>query len=79
MEHHDDLLLSNGTVLAHVAAPNTPSGYKVEVLKEHDILVRNGRIFHIVPHESEPIPSGIRLIDCTDKIISPGFIDTHHQ
>jgi imidazolonepropionase-like amidohydrolase len=78
MEHRD-LLLSNGTVLAHVAVPDLPNGYKVDVLKKHDILIRDGRITHIVPHESKSIPSGVRLIDCTDKIISPGFIDTHHQ
>jgi cytosine/adenosine deaminase-related metal-dependent hydrolase len=24
-------------------------------------------------------PSGAEVIDCKDKIVSPGFVDTHHH
>jgi cytosine/adenosine deaminase-related metal-dependent hydrolase len=74
-----DLLLRNGTVLAHTAAKNTPSGYRIQVLKEHSLLIQNGRITKIAAAAEIHPADGVQIIDCTDKIISPGFIDTHHH
>lgn len=64
------LLLSGGTVLLH------GENDKVTARKA-DILIQGDRISKIEP-EIEP-PSDADIIDCTDKLISPGFIDTHHH
>ncbi|KAI1038672.1 hypothetical protein LB505_011356 [Fusarium chuoi] len=64
------LLLKGGTVLIHDANDN------VQAL-ERDILIENNRISKIAENISDITDA--ELIDCTDKIISPGFIDTHHH
>lgn len=64
------LLLQGGTVLIHGPDDKvTPT--KTDVLVEHD------RITKI--ETSIAAPGGCEVIDCTDKIISPGFVDTHHH
>ena len=64
------LLLKGGIVLIH--------GHNDKVHPTHaDILVQGSRIAQIGP--SLTAPSGCNVIDCTDKIISPGFVDTHHH
>ncbi|RSM08186.1 hypothetical protein CEP52_004842 [Fusarium oligoseptatum] len=60
------LLLSGGTVLLH------GENDKVTARKT-DILIEGDRISKIEP------PGDADIIDCTDKLISPGFIDTHHH
>ncbi|CVK97581.1 related to cytosine deaminase and related metal-dependent hydrolases [Fusarium mangiferae] len=64
------LLLKGGTVLIHDANDN------VQAL-ERDILIENNRISKISKNISDITDA--ESIDCTDKIISPGFIDTHHH
>ncbi|PCH04011.1 Amidohydrolase 1 [Penicillium occitanis (nom. inval.)] len=64
------ILLRNGTVLSH-------DGDKVVVLKNHDILIVGNTIRQI--GQNLTLPGEGRVIDCTDKIVSPGFIDTHHH
>ncbi|KAF5625607.1 cytosine deaminase [Fusarium sp. NRRL 52700] len=64
------LLLKGGTVLIHDANDN------VQAL-ERDILIENNIISKVAGNISEITDA--EVIDCTDKIISPGFIDTHHH
>ncbi|OJJ35947.1 hypothetical protein ASPWEDRAFT_41169 [Aspergillus wentii DTO 134E9] len=64
------ILLRNGTILVH-------EGDKVKWLKEHDLLIEGNAIGQI--GQALPSTSGCREIDCTSKIISPGFIDAHHH
>ncbi|KAF5608379.1 cytosine deaminase [Fusarium subglutinans] len=64
------LLLKGGTVLIHDANDN------VQAL-ERDILIENNRISKIAENISDITDD--EVIDCNDKIISPGFIDTHHH
>ena len=64
------MLLKGGTVLTHEA--------KDHVLPvKADLLIEGNYITKI--EENIEAPTGCEVIDCTDKILSPGFIDTHHH
>lgn len=65
------LLLHNGTVLTH-----DREGHVVP-LRNTDILIEGKLIAKI--GNSLAVPTDCTTIDCSDKIISPGFIDTHHH
>ncbi|EMC99137.1 hypothetical protein BAUCODRAFT_392692 [Baudoinia panamericana UAMH 10762] len=63
------LLLRNGTVLLH----DENDHVKPTVT---DVLVQGNLIKSI----GTDLPSsGVEIIDCTNKIVSPGFVDTHHH
>lgn len=66
----NSILLKNGVVLIH-DANNHP------VPTRTSILIENGRIAKIADNISTP--EGAEVLDCTDKIISPGFVDTHRH
>lgn len=76
------ILLRNATVLTH--APLTANGgdgdgqYRVIPLWRHSVLICNALIARITP-DIEPPNADTKVIDCTDKIVSPGFVDTHHH
>lgn len=65
------ILLQNGTVLRHDEKDN------VLVLRNTDVLVSDGRIAEISQDINKP--ENASVIDCKDKIISPGLINTHHH
>ena len=64
------LLLSGGTVLVHDDKDKISSIHA-------DVLIKDTRILKIAPNI--PAPETCEILDCTDKIVSPGFIDTHHH
>ncbi|KAH8690240.1 hypothetical protein BGW36DRAFT_307021 [Talaromyces proteolyticus] len=65
------ILLKNGTVLQHDAQDN------VCVRRQTDILITDDRIAEIGQYlHGQNVEC---IIDCTDKIISPGLIDSHHH
>lgn len=64
------LLLKNGTVIIH------GSGDIAEGIKT-DILVKENKIVDIAVNISSP--DEVEIIDCTDKIVAPGFVDTHRH
>jgi N-acyl-D-aspartate/D-glutamate deacylase len=64
------MLLKNGTFLIH-------DGKSHVVPTLTDLLIENGKIVQIA--DNIEAPENAVVLDCTDKIISPGFIDTHHH
>ncbi|KAG4429136.1 hypothetical protein IFR05_015379 [Cadophora sp. M221] len=64
------ILLQGGTVLVHDEHDH------VDPIKA-DILIEGSSISKI--EVGIKATSGVRVIDCTDKILSPGFVDTHHH
>lgn len=64
------LLLKNGLILIHDAQNHI-------VPTRADVLIEGGTITKIGP-DVEAI-EGAKIVDCTDKIVSPGFVDTHHH
>lgn len=65
-----DILLKSGVVLIHDAESRV-------FASKQDILIRDGKIAKIGTDLGTS--NGLEVIDCTDKIISPGFVDTHHH
>ena len=70
------ILLQNGTVLTHRSSES--GNYQVVPLESHSLLIVNGEIAEIAPRV-ETISAETEIIDCEGKLISPGFIDTHHH
>ena len=63
-------LLKGGVALIHDEFDNiTPS--RVDILIHHDRIVQ-------VDKNIAPLAQ-CEVVDCTDKIISPGFVDAHHH
>jgi cytosine/adenosine deaminase-related metal-dependent hydrolase len=65
------ILLKGGTVLFHEKDDH------VSPLRNTDVLIEGNIIKKIAP--SIAAHPGTKTIDCTGKIVSPGFIDTHHH
>ncbi|KAF3073627.1 5-methylthioadenosine/S-adenosylhomocysteine deaminase [Trichoderma lentiforme] len=68
------ILLRNATILV----PSTKESKPVESLRNHSLLVEGNKIVRIATHIDAPSDK-TQVIDCTGKILSPGFIDTHHH
>lgn len=68
------ILLQNATILA----PRGAGDDHIVPLKNHSLLIEGNKISRIAPQIEAPSAS-TEVIDCTSKIISPGFIDTHHH
>lgn len=64
------LLLKGGTLLVH-DQENRVSPSRA------DILIDGDRISKI--HPDIEVSEAMKVIDCSDTIISPGFVDTHHH
>lgn len=68
-----NILLQNGTVLSH----SVNAGDKVTPLRNTDVLI-TGNVITRIGNGLE-VPKDAQVIDCTGKIVSPGFINTHHH
>jgi cytosine/adenosine deaminase-related metal-dependent hydrolase len=64
------LLLKNGLILIHDSQSHV-------VPTRADVLIEGGTITKIGPDVEAT--EGAEIVDCTDKIVSPGFVDTHHH
>ncbi|KAI0533721.1 amidohydrolase [Xylaria digitata] len=69
------VLLSGGTIIAFDEDTNF-----LNVIRDGALLVTDDRIASIY-EEANPkgIPADTEIVDCTHKIITPGFIDTHRH
>lgn len=67
------ILLKNGTILQH--QPDDT----VAVLHNTDVLIKGNRIAEIGVDVPAPVGGSVETIDCTDKLLSPGMIDTHNH
>jgi cytosine/adenosine deaminase-related metal-dependent hydrolase len=70
MSQNSVILLKDGTFLIH------DDNHHVKPTIS-SILIKNDKIIKIAKNIDPPY--GTEVIDCTDKIISPGFVDTHHH
>jgi hypothetical protein len=66
------ILLLGGTILVH-DQDDHPIPYQKDVVIEGDIITKIEEKVKL-----ELYPDAV-VIDCKDRIISPGFIDTHHH
>ncbi|KAI9149016.1 5-methylthioadenosine/S-adenosylhomocysteine deaminase [Paramyrothecium foliicola] len=68
-------LLSGGTIIAFDQSAN-----ELRVIRGGSLLIEGNQIASI---SDNPLPSNlsaqVEVIDCTDKIVTPGFIDTHRH
>ena len=71
MAENKSILLQNGTLLVHDENDN------LSILHETDLLIEDGKISKISTNIQPPLEA--EIIDCTSKIVSPGFVDTHHH
>ncbi|KAK0436587.1 amidohydrolase [Armillaria borealis] len=65
------VLLQNGTVIVFDDRDD-PQPIRA------DVLVKGNAIFQ-VGQDLRPLDESTEVIDCTDKIVAPGLIDTHHH
>ncbi|KAJ7286561.1 hypothetical protein C8J57DRAFT_1446955 [Mycena rebaudengoi] len=71
------ILLRNGTLLLHCEHDDRVTPLKADLLVVGNRIAQIGGGLAIPP----PSASGIAttVIDCTGKIVAPGFVDTHHH
>lgn len=68
-------LLSGGTIIAF-----NQEAEQMEVIRGGSVLIEGDEITSIFDTASPgSIPSDTEVIDCTNKIVTPGFIDTHRH
>lgn len=68
-------LLSGGTIIAF-----DQDAEQLRVIRGGSVLVEGDRITG-VSDVASPLdtPTGVEFVDCTDKIVTPGFVDTHRH
>lgn len=64
------ILLQGGTILTHDAGDHVIP-IVADLLIKGDLIVKIGLGVKVNPQ--------VTVIDCTDKLLCPGFIDTHHH
>lgn len=64
------VLLKGGTLLLHEENDRV-------VPTRSDLLIQDDRIVQINSDIDPPV--GTKIIDCTNALVSPGFIDTHRH
>ncbi len=68
------ILLSGGTIIAFDAETELPL-----VIRNGSLLVEGDTITSVSDSIPSDLPADTEVVDCGDKIITPGFIDTHRH
>ena len=68
------ILLKNATLLV----PRGSGDDTIVPLKDPSLLIEGNKITRIAA-QIDPPSESTEVIDCTAKLITPGFIDTHHH
>jgi guanine deaminase len=68
-----------GQLLHFLEDPATAGESAYEYFEDGVLVVRNGRVARVGDWASvrTTLPEGTTVVDCTDRLILPGFIDTH--
>ncbi|KAF2834714.1 Metallo-dependent hydrolase [Patellaria atrata CBS 101060] len=75
MTESSSILFENGTVISY-----DDSSSSLKVLPKASLLVTGDRIASIFPASEKPsLPENTETVDCTARIISPGFVNTHNH
>lgn len=67
-------LFKNATIISY-----NDKTESLQVLRNASMLIEDGRIAQIFETDLFKIPSHAEIVDATGKIISPGFVNTHHH
>ncbi|WP_336517449.1 amidohydrolase family protein [Pollutibacter soli] len=67
--------MPNGTILLKNARVVTMKGD--EIIEGGDVLIVNNRIKAVGKTGTLTVPANAKVIDCTGKTVTPGFVDTH--
>lgn len=65
-------LLSNAK---QIVTNSSGSKYQLDLIEDSSLLIENGIVKWI--GNNEEAPSADEIIDCTDKVVIPGFVDSH--
>lgn len=75
-------LLAGGTIIAFNNNSNNDTG-PFNIIRGGSLLIDGDKIASIfdaaAPPPPDALPADTEVVDCTDKIITPGFIDTHRH
>jgi len=68
------ILFRGGTVVAF-----NKETQGLRIIRNGSVLVKNDRIAGVFDSAPTGVPADAEIVDATDKIITPGFIDTHRH
>ena len=68
------ILFNGGTIVAF-----DRQSEDLRIIRNGSLLVRDDRIAGVYDSAPTDIPAGAEIVDATDKILTPGFIDTHRH
>ena len=71
---HQSTLFKHATIITY-----DMTSKRLKVLRNASMLIRNGRVIQLAEGELLDVPAHAEVIDASHKIISPGFVNTHHH